>query len=120
MMSIYKNYIQEISERKTQGLKAKPIDDDQLLAEVISQIKDDIVLDVRNPSEIIVGKIKNSLNIPLTELNSKLHKISKSESYSIYCAGGYRSVIAASILMSKGFKNVKNIYGGFKSIAAIN
>ena len=40
MMSIYKNYIQEISERKTQGLKAKPIDDDQLLAEVISQIKD--------------------------------------------------------------------------------
>jgi len=86
----------------------------------ISQIKDDIVLDVRNPSEIIVGKIKNSLNIPLNELNSKLHKISKSESYSIYCAGGYRSVIAASILMSKGFKNVKNIYGGFKSIAAIN
>ena len=40
MMSIYKNYIQEISERKTQGLKAKPIDDDQLLGEVISQIKD--------------------------------------------------------------------------------
>ena len=40
MMSIYKNYIQEISERKTQGLKAKPIDDDQLLAAVISQIKD--------------------------------------------------------------------------------
>ena len=40
MMSIYKNYIQEISERKTQGLKAKPIDDNQLLAEVISQIKD--------------------------------------------------------------------------------
>jgi len=40
MMSIYKNYIQEISERKTQGLEAKPIDDDQLLAEVISQIKD--------------------------------------------------------------------------------
>tara|TARA_B100001093_G_C26860333_1_gene1029855 strand:+ start:3307 stop:6084 length:2778 start_codon:yes stop_codon:yes gene_type:complete len=39
-MSIYKNYIQEISERKTQRLKAKPIDDDQLLAEVISQIKD--------------------------------------------------------------------------------
>ena len=39
-MSIYKNYIQEISERKTQGLKAKPIDDGQLLAEVISQIKD--------------------------------------------------------------------------------
>ena len=40
MMSIYKNYIQEISERKTQGLKAKPIDNGQLLAEVISQIKD--------------------------------------------------------------------------------
>ena len=40
MMSIYKKYIQEISERKTQGLKAKPIDDDQLLAAVISQIKD--------------------------------------------------------------------------------
>ena len=40
MMSIYTNYIQEISERKTQGLKAKPIDDDQLLAAVISQIKD--------------------------------------------------------------------------------
>ena len=39
-MSIYENYIQEISERKTQGLKAKPIDDGQLLAEVISQIKD--------------------------------------------------------------------------------
>ena len=35
----------------------------------------------------------------------------------IYCAGGYRSMIASSILQSKGFKGIKNIYGGFNEIA---
>ena len=82
--------------------------------------KNSVFLDVRKESELFVGSVTNSINIPLDTLFCNLNKLNRSDEIIIYCAGGYRSVIAASILMSEGFKNVKNIYGGFKSIAAIN
>ena len=74
-------------------------------------------LDVRKLSEFSLGAVKNSLHIPLSKLSENLNQISKDKSYLIYCAGGYRSMIAASILKSKGYTRVKNIYGGFTSIS---
>ena len=92
-----------------------------IYANDINQYKNNSVfLDVRKESELFVGSVANSINIPLDTLFDNLNKLNRSDEIIIYCAGGYRSVIAASILMSEGFKNVKNIYGGFKSIAAIN
>ena len=76
------------------------------------------ILDVRREDELRLGFIKDSINIPLSQLADNLDKIPKtSDNLIIYCAGGYRSMIASSILQSKGFKGIKNIYGGFNAIA---
>ena len=75
------------------------------------------ILDVRREDELRLGFVKDSINIPLSQLSDNLDKIPKSNNLIIYCAGGYRSMIASSILQSKGFKGIKNIYGGFSEIA---
>lgn len=79
--------------------------------------KKSIILDVRKSLELELGVVKNSVNIPLNQLNNNLSQIKKTANLLIYCAGGYRSMIASSILKSKGYKNIKNIYGGFNAIS---
>ena len=74
------------------------------------------ILDVRKTNELSVGYVKNSINLPLSEIQKKLDKLNKYEEYLIYCAGGYRSMIAASILKANGYDKIKNIYGGFHAI----
>ena len=76
-----------------------------------------VILDVRKSSELEIGFVKNSINIPLDKLQASLHTIEKTDNFFIYCAGGYRSMIACSILKSKGYQNIKNIYGGFSAIS---
>ena len=79
---------------------------------------DDIkYLDVRKNNELDLGFVPGSTHIPLSDLGNNLSKINKDEDYVVYCAGGYRSMIACSILKSKGYHKVKNIYGGFNLIA---
>ena len=75
-------------------------------------------LDVRNISELSSGSVNNSVNIPLNQLNSKIDTLDKSNEYIIYCAGGYRSVMAASILKKNNFNSVINVSGGFNAIIA--
>ena len=79
--------------------------------------KDAIILDVRTPSELQIGVVENSTHISLRDLPSSISNLDPSQEYFIYCAGGYRSMIACSILKSEGYKNVFNIYGGFNAIA---
>ena len=75
------------------------------------------ILDVRSQNEYINGSVNGSLNIPLVNLTDNLIKVnSKSRSY-IYCKGGYRSMIASSILYSNGIKNITNIIGGYDNIS---
>ena len=76
-----------------------------------------VILDVRKSSELEMGFVKNAINIPLDKLQDNLHEIKKTDNFLIYCAGGYRSMIASSILKSKGYQNIKNIYGGFGAIS---
>jgi hydroxyacylglutathione hydrolase len=73
------------------------------------------VLDVRKESEFDAEHIVGVQNFPLDFINNNMAEISSDKTYYVHCAGGYRSVIASSILQSRGF-NVVNIQGGFKAI----
>lgn len=74
------------------------------------------VLDVRKPAEVTKENIARTHAIPLAELQDRIDELDKNARYIIYCVGGYRSMIAASILMRNGIKNVLNVTGGINSI----
>lgn len=74
------------------------------------------IIDVRNDGEFSNGHISKVLHAPLTFLNDYLSEFPENEKSYLYCAGGYRSVIAASILKSRGIHNVVNVAGGFAAI----
>ena len=80
---------------------------------LLQKEKDKIVLvDVRNPEEIQTdGKIPGSILIPLGTLGQNIDKLDKSKKIMVYCHSGMRSVAAARMLSSLGFK-VLNIKGG--------
>ena len=75
------------------------------------------VLDVRKRPEYQSQNLIGATNISLVDLESELVNLDKSQTYYIHCAGGYRSMIAASIMHNKGFKLV-DIQGGFEAIEA--
>jgi len=74
------------------------------------------ILDVRRPGEFSDSHVKGAEHITLAELQSQLPKIDKNKLYLVYCAGGYRSMIASSILAANGYKNIINVYCGFNKI----
>jgi len=75
------------------------------------------VIDVRKPDEFESGHIKGAKNMPLDYINDLMKEFPKDQSLYIHCAGGYRSMIAASILKSRGFDDVINIEGGFGEVS---
>lgn len=79
-----------------------------------------IFIDVRNHAEFDKEHKIDSVHIPLEELNKKMDKLDKEQRYAICCAGGYRSMIAASILKRNGFDLILNIEGGVNSIKITN
>ena len=76
------------------------------------------VFDVRKETEYLSEHIPSAENAPLDFLNEHLASFPAEKSFYIHCAGGYRSVIAASILKSRGIHNLIDVSGGFKSIKA--
>jgi glyoxylase-like metal-dependent hydrolase (beta-lactamase superfamily II)/rhodanese-related sulfurtransferase len=78
-----------------------------------------IVIDVRKVSEFESEHVENAINIPLNQLEKNIREIPSKQFY-LHCAGGYRSMIAASILQARGFRNFSEIEGGYKSIAETN
>ncbi len=74
------------------------------------------VFDLRKSDEYSTGYIPNAQNIPLDFLNKKINSFRLNETFYTHCAGGYRSMIAASILKSKGIHNFKDIKGGFNAL----
>ena len=76
------------------------------------------LLDVRKPAEFADGHVKDAVNIPLSELNDPLSMSSIEDEHNVYvhCAGGYRSVIAASMLKKQGIHNIRNVLGGWNKI----
>lgn len=74
------------------------------------------IFDVRKNSEHVSEHIEGSKNIPLSSINDHLAELPKKENFYIHCAGGYRSMIAASVLKSRGIHNIIDVQGGFKAI----
>ncbi len=83
---------------------------------VASMQADSNILDVRKPGEFEKGSVVGAMNIELAQLSSHLDSLDKSEEIFVHCAGGYRSMIACSILQSAGFEHVTNIEGGFEKM----
>ena len=75
------------------------------------------ILDVRSQNENLNGSVNGSLNIPLINLSENIMKVKSNSKTYIYCKGGYRSMIASSILNSNGIKNIANIIGGYDNIS---
>jgi rhodanese-related sulfurtransferase len=85
----------------------------QFAAQLVSTSEPPLVIDVRAPSERAAQKIDGSLGIPLNRLVDHWKELPKDRSLLVYCAGGYRSSIAASLLQGRGFGPVAEIAGGF-------
>lgn len=72
-----------------------------------------MMIDVRNPDEVVSGAMEGSINIPLDTLRSNLNNIPKDKTIFVYCAVGLRGYLAQRILMQSGYKNVINLSGGY-------
>jgi hydroxyacylglutathione hydrolase len=78
-----------------------------------SEIPDLRVVDVRNPGEVAAGMIPGAINIPVGQLPDRLGELDATRPTVVYCAGGYRSSVAASLLRHRGFVDVSDILGGY-------
>jgi len=76
-----------------------------------------LVIDVRKPGEYESEHIEGAENLPLDFINENMAEFNRDETQYLHCAGGYRSMIASSILKSRGVENIVNVEGGFKAIA---
>ena len=76
------------------------------------------VVDVRREAEHADGHLKGSVNLPLSDMTdvALLAQFGEHENLYVHCAGGYRSVIALSILKKEGINNVRNVLGGWAKI----
>src|SRR5262249_29917362 len=84
----------------------------QFAAELLSSSEPPLVIDVRTPREREQKHIGGSLGLPLNRLAENLETLPKNRPLMVYCAGGYRSSIAASLLQGRGFDFVSEIAGG--------
>lgn len=74
------------------------------------------VLDVRKPGEFDSEHLEGAVSAPLDFVNEKMTEIDNDKKYFVHCAGGYRSVIFASILKSRGYENLIDVKGGYGQI----
>ncbi len=82
------------------------------------QMKEEIekgasILDVRKPSEWTFSHLKNASFTPLSEMPTNIKDLNREAEYIVHCGGGYRSMIAISLMKREGFTRLINIYGGF-------
>jgi hydroxyacylglutathione hydrolase len=79
--------------------------------------KDETVYDVRRDGEYAAEHVEEAFHRPLSKINEWTSKIDKNKHFFMHCAGGYRSMIAASILKARGFDNFTEVAGGFAAIS---
>ncbi|WP_264563769.1 MBL fold metallo-hydrolase [Flavobacterium sp. N3904] len=80
------------------------------------KIGENKIIDIRKASEYSAEHIKDAYSKPLANINNWIKDIDPKEHFFMHCAGGYRSMIAASILQARGFRNFSEIEGGFNAI----
>lgn len=76
------------------------------------------VIDVRKPAEFETGHVEGALNLPLDSISDLMAEFPRQSTLYLHCAGGYRSMVAASILKARGIGNIVNIEGGFGAMAS--
>lgn len=86
----------------------------------IHETENQLTIDIRKKSEFQSEHILDAVNIPLNEINNHLAEFPKDKPFILHCAGGYRSMIAASILKQRGWDNFSDVIGGFTEIAKTN
>lgn len=89
-------------------------------AKELKEKKDSLVVDVRKESEYASEHIQDAYSKPLAYINDWISELPKDEHFYIHCAGGYRSMIASSILLSRGYRNFTDVAGGFGAISQTN
>lgn len=96
------------------------IEPDELAMDIPHDNKMEII-DVRKPDEYEAGHVKGAVNIPLDTFKDTLTlaQIDDDNNLYLHCAGGYRSVIAASLLKRQNFHNLRNVLGGFSKIKEV-
>jgi glyoxylase-like metal-dependent hydrolase (beta-lactamase superfamily II)/rhodanese-related sulfurtransferase len=74
------------------------------------------VVDVRNPGEVAAGAVEGAALIPLARLGERIDELDPEAPTVVYCAGGYRSAVAASLLRAAGFTDVSDLLGGYDAL----
>ena len=99
------------------GKQADVVDriDAKKFAELVTIGKDKII-DVRKEAEYAAAHVEDAYNKPLAYINEWIKDINPKEHFFLHCAGGYRSMMAASILQGRGYRNFTEIAGGFDAI----
>jgi rhodanese-related sulfurtransferase len=85
------------------------------LGERIADVPELQLVDVRNPGEAAAGTINHAVNIPVGQLPDRLGELDPRKPTVVYCAGGYRSSMAASLLRKQGFADVSDLLGGYNA-----
>lgn len=89
-------------------------------SELVEMYGDINIVDVRKPGEHEAEHVVDALHYPLDYMNENLNTLDKNKTYYIHCAGGYRSVIAISLLMKNGYTHLIDIAGGFGALHEID
>lgn len=79
-----------------------------------------MIIDVRKESEYAAEHVQDAYSKPLAYINNWIKDINPSTHFYLYCAGGYRSMMAASILQARGYRNFTEVDGGFNAISKTN
>ena len=85
------------------------------LGERIVDVPELQMVDVRNPGEAAAGMIAGAVNIPVGQLPDRVGELDPRKPTVVYCAGGYRSSVAASFLRQRGFDDVSDVLGGYNA-----
>lgn len=91
-------------------------------AEFAQQVKigESKVVDIRKETEYAAEHVDEAYSRPLAYINDWIKDLNPDEHFFLHCAGGYRSMIAASILQARGYRNFSEVEGGFSAIAKTN
>lgn len=86
--------------------------------ELVQQKNEVMLIDTRTPEEFSFGSIPGAINIPLDDLRDRMSEVPASKPVVLFCAVGLRGYLAQRILMGNGYRNVRNLSGGYKLYSA--
>jgi molybdopterin/thiamine biosynthesis adenylyltransferase/rhodanese-related sulfurtransferase len=104
----------------TYGVDAEVAADEVDPAQLDELLRDHVLLDVREPHEIVLGMIEGGLHIPASNLEERLHELDSAKQYVVACRVGQKSRWAAQRLKDAGFTRVRHLRGGLLAYATYN